>query len=246
MAPPDEPPPAGPQGQPPAEPLPQSPSRARQVSVGINGWQKVSWGPGDGAEAEQAPQTAELPVIVLYTSRLMDLLGVRQLFQATVQQLVPPALQDSIPCLRLAWRLRGPLKPLVLNARALIERAACGTEGFCECAAYPEVFRTVQHGGLQHICTRDLNSLGQSPTARQLAGVLGKGLNHIPLSPWDWTEAAEAVTDGLSACLGQLSSRFGVLPGWSQTDLGNTASRAVADWLGIRQGVLERLGMKRS
>ena len=37
-----------------------------------------------------------------------------------------------------------------------------------------------------------------------------------------------------------------MLPGWSHTDLGNTASRAVTDWLGIRPGVLERLGMKRS
>ena len=47
------------------------------------------------------------------------------------------------------------------------------------------------------MCTRDLSILGQSPPARRLGRLLGKGLNHIPLQPWDREEAAEALSTGL-------------------------------------------------
>ena len=196
------------------------------------------WGSSNHVREGAVDPQHELRVVTLYTSRIMDHLGVQQLLPQTVQQLVEPELRDSLPSLRHAWRLRSSLKPLVLNARALIEQASQGRGAPCGCAAYPAVFKPMQQGGVWHVCTRDLSILGQSPPARRLGRLLGKGLNHIPLQPWDREEAVEALSTGLWEGLRQLRDRFGLLQAGTLQEVQDKAHSAVLAWVESRLGIL--------
>jgi len=84
MEPKDGPPTGANQRHPDESPLIAHP-RSRQVSLGVNGWRKIVWGSSNHVREGAADPQHELQVVTLYTSRIMDHLGVQQLLSQTVQ-----------------------------------------------------------------------------------------------------------------------------------------------------------------
>eukprot|EP00775_Hariotina_reticulata_P015211 gene15211-biopygen2345 len=162
----------------------QQESFKRQVGIGLGGRRRIM------RVAEQQEQRP-FRVVVDYTSQIMDHLNPARMIQDIMfSQAQSAPAGYALPGVEVVWRCNTPLKPLVLNAQ---RHLACAHPACC-CAQLPPHWLTAPNTQDQtlHLCTMDLGVL-QDP---ELAALLAKGLNHIPVEPCDRDAAVTALMGG--------------------------------------------------
>jgi hypothetical protein len=169
---------------------------------------------------QQQQQQQPTRIILDFVSTMLQHLNPRWLLRDMLldPDHIDPALEELINNTQITWRLQQPLKTMVINARQHLRPAATQQQlsstmvaGQCPCSAYAQHYKTVDHEGTPHVCTRDLSIIAHEP----LRTLLAKGLNHIPTAP----AAAEDVVDTLSQAVVQFGThaeRAGLppLPDW--------------------------------
>ena len=123
--------------------------------------------------------------------------------------LLPMPLQQLLPDFQVAWSYSQQLKPVAMNARAILSQPATVEQlandlatHKCGCSAFAHKYMveiqgpTVQQRaplalGTHHVRTIDLDIVPHC----SLRHLLGKGLNHIPLAPADTQAVVQANAD---------------------------------------------------
>lgn len=129
--------------------------------------------------------------MVQYTSKVMEFLPpARMVSDILFSSRGDAAIEQQTPDIEVVWRCGKELKPTVLNAHGHLARDT----HTCCCRGLPDKYLTMPHPVTQrkHLCTLDLDVLGDT----ELAAMLAKGLNHIPAQPWDTEVAVQALLDG--------------------------------------------------
>jgi len=191
----------------------------RQVITGIGGRLKI---------IRVAEQKDEKPfrVVVEYASQIMNHLNPARMIQDILYgQAQSAAPGHALPKVEVVWKCTPPLKPLVLNAQRHLE---CAHPACC-CSQLQAHWLTASNPQDQtlHLCTMDLDVL-QDP---ELAELLAKGLNHIPVEPCDRDAAVAALMGGAAVPAALMLRDSGWWPEESMDSMVLKLQQSVANWV---------------
>jgi hypothetical protein len=172
----------------------------RVAEVGPSGRVKI-------VRQQQQQQHQPTRVILDFVSTMLQHLNPKWLLRDMLLQPADtdPALENLVDSIQITWRLRPPLKTMVINARQHLgpvntqqHLSNSMSVGQCHCSTYAQQYKTVDHEGTPHVCTRDLSLITHDP----LRALLAKGLNHIPTTP----ATIEDVVDTLCQAVTQVAT----------------------------------------
>lgn len=195
-----------------------TPSTSRQVIKDSNGFQRVIRSESDISKIRRIP--------VRYVSRIMNSLPPAKMFSDILVAQLPEPVHTILPEISFVWKHESEMKPYVLNARAITD-AWSRQQVSCPCAAYPDKFKNVDHEGARHLCTYDLSAI-RDPGLSQL---LSKGLNHIPLQPWDEQAAENALYEAAAAGLDIIQTISNIFSSQDEATLQAVLKQSVHDWV---------------